>query len=1401
MTDTTAPRALKNPPAVSGSKSLRLGVKIGIASGCLAVAVLVLFLVLWQTGVFPKKSGNGGGSDDKTDTYKCTDRVCVPVTDGTTGKYTEKTCNAECDPPPADTYKCTGRVCARVTDGTTGKYTENTCNSECKTPTADTYACTNGACALLRDGSGKYLDLPSCKSACQPAVKGAYACRNGACTLLDDGTTGPFDTASCGDGCYACGSATGDTSCVRVTSPTVGNYQNAGDCREACAKPKPSQNTMSVCDAETNTCVPVDPATQKTGFTLLSACSAGSECRDHAQLETFPYKVKCDGTEKDPNACDKDGFKYVQIPASYDCLSASSDPALPWTWTPNDPYCVANQVWPGGTGQFKTFAECVRDATCLAQWTTPTYYKCGAAKGDACVVSDSATPFAGYPEAPGLQQCTSSPGCAVAPTVYYCDAVTTTCRSGPDPGKNPWWVKEADCTAKCVKAAATFTCDGAGGCVNAATGEVAPIDKCSGSCTACTGDGPATQTCSPVPKGSIGTYCSEYNCPPPNAPATYQCVNNGPGNCACTPRSSSELDPKAATYHSSNCDFGCFKCEGSTMTCATAGGGTQPWSTSCADPTGGGPKRYKCDGAGGCVESTASDARFTTPTCGSGCYGCVNGACGPVPPSSVAGQYPDATCFGATCALRSPIPVGYSCDGAGRCVVDPLSTKAECGGCYRCDGDACRPVAAGHTGGSFTTPECGYGCGAAAAKEHASVASGACSGVYYSCNMNTDLNKQGITPGTDLGCPDPVMNGIANGPYQYENEAVVTTVAAYAQRFFVNPYTRDTVTAAMRKSRQPQWLNATTFSHEWDRRNMFQFFWDWTTGGSDSLSILFTSLYFHRTHNQIIWFPNVGFRNAFDIRLKTGTRDQQNMLEFCTILKAYNGGDYSLQESPMSKEPAGCTPETDCTAESVEGAAANSCLDTGYGGYTTQIKDVQIVMLQAAQPYDYPVLWGDVLEFLATLEQTFPYECIMGLGGTYGVIDWDALRAAVRWTFEYLQAARVPRYNDDVRAGISFRYDWRLLLAVIRAFLPQKEVMMGDGSWMPGEPRTDKSGQKGGMADDVPYPVGADAFPAELRAYLLPAGEVQDRLPRCGVTAGPANVTTTTTTRVAAARANVAGVSGTGVPINEYTCSGNGAYVPAKTTDNWPTSWVPSDGQIGDCVCNDGWAGKYCNEPVEYSKVCKSNVVNVQWNRKLCMLPDPCINPDTAGGWTESPTDGFLCCTQHVQLALALTRGDYQAQVKVIAATASYNDATVWRPIPKTMTRPEFFPTFHPNKMYDGQATQTLIGVADYWAFVDCVQIYPRLASPRAGLWCAYGMDQYGVEPMVLVGQAAKESVSGQTFQSPYPFIVPCGPPNPALQIAKDTEWKSRNLDVDRFPCSGKACTCPPPGPPEPDGS
>ena len=164
-----------------------------------------------------------------------------------------------------------------------------------------------------------------------------------------------------------------------------------------------------------------------------------------------------------------------------------------------------------------------------------------------------------------------------------------------------------------------------------------------------------------------------------------------------------------------------------------------------------------------------------------------------------------------------------------------------------------------------------------------------------------------------------------------------------------------------------------------------------------------------------------GMRPGWDLRF--GDEEAEDMLEFAGVMYTYNRGLWSVMD--LSQCTVDKNPITDCHLD-------------GYGGHSTDINHVCQLLNTAPEVYDFAISLSDVLWFIDKLRETYPYESIEGV---HEVIPWSTIIQRVKEVYPTILTHRQTR--DSSAKGISFRYDWRLMLAVIRAYLPKKEEFYG----------------------------------------------------------------------------------------------------------------------------------------------------------------------------------------------------------------------------------------------------------------------------------------------------------------------------------------------------------------------
>ncbi|GAB1220097.1 hypothetical protein ENUP19_0047G0156 [Entamoeba nuttalli] len=246
-------------------------------------------------------------------------------------------------------------------------------------------------------------------------------------------------------------------------------------------------------------------------------------------------------------------------------------------------------------------------------------------------------------------------------------------------------------------------------------------------------------------------------------------------------------------------------------------------------------------------------------------------------------------------------------------------------------------------------------------------------------------------------------DGNLDGPFQVETGGMSTDVAILPNRFWIGESTTP------KSERKIKYM----FDNEVLTYSGFRAYHDYFTLNYGRAFVL-TSLDFHFRHNLVMNMKKVGLRDALSKRTK---REQRDSLEFATAMYTYNRGVFDTQLIQMLN---GCNADMDpCT----------DCKLDGYGGHTTDIRIVckAVDSVPNKEVYDYNLNKEDVEYFISTIQSTYPFNNV----------DWKTLRSDVDTAYDYLKSKR----NSN---AISFRYDWRTLLAVIRMHLPPIEYFVGD---------------------------------------------------------------------------------------------------------------------------------------------------------------------------------------------------------------------------------------------------------------------------------------------------------------------------------------------------------------------
>ena len=272
---------------------------------------------------------------------------------------------------------------------------------------------------------------------------------------------------------------------------------------------------------------------------------------------------------------------------------------------------------------------------------------------------------------------------------------------------------------------------------------------------------------------------------------------------------------------------------------------------------------------------------------------------------------------------------------------------------------------------------------------------------HYNCYST---NKNGL-------CTD----GNLDGPFQVETGGMSSDVASFPHRF----YTGDT--SVPKADRVPSYLT----DNEFLQQSGFRAFHDSYTLHMGKAVVL-TALDFHFRHNLLWTMRKSGLYSAMT---KRTDRSEQDSLEFAVMMYTYNRGVFDTQIVTMLHK---CEP----------GMNPTECGLDGYGGHTTDIRTACKLLDQVpnSEVYDWTVTAADMTHFIDVLAETYPYDTIPGIQDH---IAWDKIHSEAQEAFDMLKAHRALKSGSQYRDGISFRYDWRALLAVIRMRLPPREAMLG----------------------------------------------------------------------------------------------------------------------------------------------------------------------------------------------------------------------------------------------------------------------------------------------------------------------------------------------------------------------
>jgi chitinase len=251
-------------------------------------------------------------------------------------------------------------------------------------------------------------------------------------------------------------------------------------------------------------------------------------------------------------------------------------------------------------------------------------------------------------------------------------------------------------------------------------------------------------------------------------------------------------------------------------------------------------------------------------------------------------------------------------------------------------------------------------------------------------------------------------DSLLDGPFQVETPAMSTDVSIFAQRFYPGSETVKSARTPLLQS-DSTILGSSTFRAFHDSYTL-----------DNSRALILSALDFHYRFNLLIRLKDIGFLAQYNART---TRAEKQQLLFASALYTYNRGIYD--KTTLNGKLSTCSPGKDPILD---------CGLNGYGGHSQDAGKICTLVERSTEVYDYNVYKEDVDRFIDKLESTYPYDAV---AGHFNKIDWTAIRQKAASAFTILDTSR------GSKGAISFRYDWRALVAVIRAFLPAKEALIG----------------------------------------------------------------------------------------------------------------------------------------------------------------------------------------------------------------------------------------------------------------------------------------------------------------------------------------------------------------------
>lgn len=368
-------------------------------------------------------------------------------------------------------------------------------------------------------------------------------------------------------------------------------------------------------------------------------------------------------------------------------------------------------------------------------------------------------------------------------------------------------------------------------------------------------------------------------------------------------------------------------------------------------------------------------------------------------------------------------------------------------------------------------------------------------------------------------------DGNRDGPFQVEKFSMATSVSIFPGRFKLNP-----------SSTQPSFVLDVTIAQSGEALDKLHSYWV----ENIYRAVVLTSLDFHWRYNGLLLVPGMGMRVPWDRRYQTWISSPSSsnyasveQLEFGASMYAYNRGIYGALKSKLCSCQPNMDPITECGLD-------------GFGGHGGQIRSACSLLNQASEIYDFPITFADVEKFLSIMETTFPYSSD-GARGLYAKIDWTEIKSLATTAFQQISDNRSQRggvqKSQSSEPEISFRFDWRLMLAVIRSQLPARESLVGP-TW---KGMVDYSFGIVVASDPEPnFNSGSSAFDG-FSGYISVAGNNTGYVPS-------STTTTTTTTTASSTSSSVSSTAATSTSTTKTSSSVTSASTSSTMTSSSTSS-------------------------------------------------------------------------------------------------------------------------------------------------------------------------------------------------------------------------------------------------------